>query len=302
MDYGVLRAVEDVANAFARLDEQVSKPASALGRLLMLRSAQAIVAANDRPLVDAPEHAGAAKQQPDGDAAFAALIGWWYEPKAREFIADDPHLRDVAVALDAAAEKIRSGRILTSGLLDEAMQSAELPLDPLPDLLDATLSVAEHESWPALILAADLCAGACGRARAVSASIARAVAPLSSGLTASVMVVPGAAEDLAGALHAMAHDARSLSRRVAAYRDNCSKADANCDDFGRGGASARALVDLLARQPAVTVASVASALDLTAPTAGAAVERLVGAKLLREITGRGRDRVFVYTPAVTLAF
>ncbi len=302
MDYGVLRAVEDVANAFARLDEQVSKPASALGRLLMLRSAQAIVAANDRPLGDAPGSAESTRPIPDGDAAFAALIGWWYEPASREFIADDPHLRGVAVALEAAAEKVHGGRLLTSGLIDEAMQSADLQLEPLPDLLDATLSVAEHESWPALMLAADLCAGACGRARAVSASIARAVAPLSSALTATVFVVPRAAEDLAGALHAMAHDARTLSRQVAAYRDDCSKATATCEDFGRGGASAHALVDLLARQPAVTVASVARALDLTAPTAGAAVERLAGAKLLREITGRGRDRVFVYTPAVTLAF
>ena len=65
----------------------------------------------------------------------------------------------------------------------------------------------------------------------------------------------------------------------------------------------RAIVpaDLLAGRPAVTVAEAAAALDVSAPTAGAAVERLLGAGLLREITGRGRDRVFVYLPAVAIA-
>ena len=62
-----------------------------------------------------------------------------------------------------------------------------------------------------------------------------------------------------------------------------------------------ALLDLLARTPAITVVGAAAALELTVPTVGAAVERLVGAGLLREITGRGRDRVFVYEPAIALA-
>ncbi|MHB8838051.1 MAG: hypothetical protein ACYC7F_03775 [Gemmatimonadaceae bacterium] len=214
---------------------------------------------------------------------------------------DDRHLRRVALALESLADRVRSGCELTAGTLDESFRAAALDTEPLPDLLDASLSVAVHEQWPALLVAADLSAGQCGRVRTLSASIARAVAPLASGLTADVFVVAPVADDAAGALHAIAREARAMRRRVDAYLEDCRRAVELCGTFGRGGPSAAALVQLLAGRPAVTVAGVADALHLTVPTAGAAVDRLMNAGLLREITGRGRDRVFVYTPTVTLA-
>ena len=274
--------------------------------LLRLRSAQAIAAANDRPPTsaaepDAPTRPVVKAIEAGGAAEFAALLGWWYAPASREFIVDDAHLRRIALALEMVGEKVRAGCALTPGALDEAFVSVALDAEPLPDLLDASLSVAEQEQWPALLVAAELSAGACGRARTISASVARAVAPLASGLTRDVYVVPPPADDLAGALHAMAREARATSRAVAAYLDAGEHALARCREFGRGGASAAALVELLARRPAITVGEAARSLALTAPTAGAAVERVMEAKLVREITGRGRDRVFVYTPAVALA-
>ncbi|MBA4072863.1 MAG: hypothetical protein C0497_13645 [Gemmatimonas sp.] len=265
--------------------------APGLATLLKLRSAQAIVAANDRP----PDPAL------DGEAAFAALLAWWYAPEGREFIAEDPHLRRTAVALDAAAEMMRAGHALTPGRLEEAMRAGEMVLPVMPRDFEETLCASEVESWPALLLVAALSSGACGRMRTVAAFIARAAVPLAGGLTADVFVVAPCADDKTSALHSLANTARSLRRCVAVYREACANAAEQCRAFGRGGPSAAALARLLASRPAMTVADAARALDLSAPTAGAAVERLVGAGLLREITGRGRDRVFVYLPAVAIA-
>lgn len=291
LDVGLLRATEDAVDALSRLDEQVAATAPGLATLLKLRSAQAIVAANDRP-------PGAAL---DGEAAFAALLAWWYAPEGREFIVDDPHLRGTAVALDAAAELMRVGHLLTLGSLEEAMRAGGSELPAMPGAFEETLRTAHAESWPALLTAAALASRECGRARNVAVSIARAVVPLSGGVMADAFVVSRCAEDTGGALYSIANEARAMRRRVAGYRATCADAAERCREFGRGGPTAAALAELLASRPAITVADAATALDVSAPTAGAAVERLMSAGLLREITGRGRDRVFVYLPAVAIA-
>lgn len=291
LDVGLLRATEDAVDALSRLDEQVAVTTPGLAMLLKLRSAQAIVAANDRP----PDGAL------DGETAFAALLAWWYAPEGREFIVDDPHLRGTAVALDVAAEMMRAGHALTPGLLEEAMRAGDSVLPGLPSVFEETLRTAEAESWPALLSTAALSSGECGLARNVAASIARAVVPLSGGVMADAFVVARCAEETVGALHGIANEARAVRRRVAVYREACANAVARCHEFGRGGPTATALTELLAGRPAVTVAEAAAALEVSTPTAGAAVERLVSAGLLREITGRGRDRVFVYLPAVAIA-
>ena len=155
--------------------------------------------------------------------------------------------------------------------------------------------------WSPLRLTAELSAGACGAVRNVAASLARAAAPLAGGVVSDVFVAPAPADDVPAALHALASSARSARRALARYVEECSQAAEACDAMGRGRESARALVTLLGATPGLTVAQAALALGLSVPTTGAAVERLADAAVLREITGRGRDRVFVYTPAVTLA-
>jgi Fic family protein len=54
------------------------------------------------------------------------------------------------------------------------------------------------------------------------------------------------------------------------------------------------LFELLPRHPVVTVASVMKLVETTKPTAGRAIELLVGAGVLVETTGKKRDRSFVY--------
>ena len=54
------------------------------------------------------------------------------------------------------------------------------------------------------------------------------------------------------------------------------------------------LFELLPRHPVVSVASVMNLVETTKPTAGRAIELLVGAGVLVETTGKKRDRSFVY--------
>jgi hypothetical protein len=301
---GVLRATEDAVDALARLDER-ARYAPDISPVLALRSAQAIVSANERPPDVVRESAGrpAVSQATslDGEAAYAALIGWWLVPEAREFIAHDPHLCSVMVALNDASSKVCNGRTLTPGLLDEAAMAAGMASGSLSALIDATLSVAEREAWPGVLLAADLAAGPTGREQGVLASLARTVALLTAGIATHACVVPPPADDVASALHAIARSAREGQQHVSRYRQACTAAVARCEEFGRGAPTASALARRLASHPAVTVKRATQALGVSAPAAGDAIERLCDAELLRELTGRKRDRVFVYTPAIALA-
>lgn len=296
-DLTMLRGMEEAADSFARLDEAVADSAHDLASLLMLRSAQAIVASRAWPLDTAVLDA----------SKFAALLGWWYAAESREFVADDRTLRRCALALDATAEKIRGGRALTLALLREGEDDAGAAEGAADgdaagsDVVESTLRRADSESWPSLLLAAELLSGDCGQVPGVNVAIARAVAPLLGGLTADVFVIAPTAEDVTSALRGLAAGARAASRRVNGFREQCALAAERARGFGRGAGTALALLDLLAGTPAITVAGAVAALGLTVPTVGAAVERLVGAGLLREITGRGRDRVFVYEPAIALA-
>ena len=54
------------------------------------------------------------------------------------------------------------------------------------------------------------------------------------------------------------------------------------------------LFELLPRHPIMTVASATKLLDTTKPTAGRAVELLVAAGVLVEVTGKKRDRSLSY--------
>lgn len=54
------------------------------------------------------------------------------------------------------------------------------------------------------------------------------------------------------------------------------------------------LFEMLPSHPIVTVNSAIRLLDTTKPTAGKAIDALVNAKVLREMTGRQRGRSFAY--------
>ena len=70
------------------------------------------------------------------------------------------------------------------------------------------------------------------------------------------------------------------------------------ESLGRAQFSALDVLGVLRRDGAINVPDVAVALGISAPTAGAAVERLMELGIAREITGRARSRVFVYAALV----
>jgi Fic family protein len=63
---------------------------------------------------------------------------------------------------------------------------------------------------------------------------------------------------------------------------------------GRGAASALSVHELIRRRIIVSIPRAAEATGLSRPTVTAALERLAGLQITREITGRARDRQFVY--------
>ena len=66
------------------------------------------------------------------------------------------------------------------------------------------------------------------------------------------------------------------------------------DGLGRSAASALRVFHHLQTQPIVSVPMLSKALDLTAPTIRKSVGHLVDNGILREVTGKQRDRRFVY--------
>ena len=58
--------------------------------------------------------------------------------------------------------------------------------------------------------------------------------------------------------------------------------------------SAQRVLELLRRRPITTIANATVQLGFTAPTVRSAVEDLESLSIVREITGKQRDRVYVY--------
>ena len=81
--------------------------------------------------------------------------------------------------------------------------------------------------------------------------------------------------------------AQKISRLFVKDRERIAKT-------GRSAGSALRMQELLQRQPILSGANASKALHLSAPTARAALATLQKLKVVREITGRQRDRLFAY--------
>lgn len=68
----------------------------------------------------------------------------------------------------------------------------------------------------------------------------------------------------------------------------------------RAGSTAARSLDLLLSYPVVTVATLREALGVTAPAAGNAVDQLIAAGILRELTGYRRNRLFAADEALSI--
>jgi Fic family protein len=93
----------------------------------------------------------------------------------------------------------------------------------------------------------------------------------------------GVAHTAAGAVET----ARSLAQLFQIDRQVVS-------DLGRSASSALRVHQAMQARPICTIASAARDLKLSVPTVTKALENLIQAKVVREITGRQRHRVFVY--------
>jgi Fic family protein len=72
------------------------------------------------------------------------------------------------------------------------------------------------------------------------------------------------------------------------------------EELGRKAASAQRLLDRLRRHPITTIPNAATQLNLTAPTVRSAVQSLQTLGIVREITGKQRDRIYLYDQYVRI--
>jgi DNA-binding MarR family transcriptional regulator len=73
--------------------------------------------------------------------------------------------------------------------------------------------------------------------------------------------------------------------------------DEHLAQVGRAAVTGRRALAVLRDALATSVPDLSERLSLSRPAAGAALERLVELGLAEEVTGRARDRVFVYAAA-----
>ena len=72
------------------------------------------------------------------------------------------------------------------------------------------------------------------------------------------------------------------------------------EDLGRRAGSARRLHHFLKKQPIISVPLAVKELELTAPTVRNALEHLARMGMVRETTGKKRDRIYLYDPYVKI--
>lgn len=96
------------------------------------------------------------------------------------------------------------------------------------------------------------------------------------------------------ALSALGPAARRLRLQLRLLLDARVAEDEHLSSIGRAAVTARRALRVLRDSLATSMPNLAQRLDCSRPAAGAALERLVELGLAEEITGRGRDRVYVW--------
>lgn len=288
-----LRAYELAAVAVGRLDATVGTAPPALSRLLLLR------------------HAAHAGHRPKDFRELLTSEGSGGENGGAS--------RGYASALEAGVGLLGGGRALTSHSVAELAEQLgvgeerRLQLEPM----DALLRVPNAKS-PTLLKAA-LVAGAVAALGAADASIVRLSALTSALVLASgnALAAPwiaawrldSAARSAAvqverygqwsewirawcGALEREARAAETLVRDAMAR--NASDV-ARVREVRRVGDTLAAVMEHLQVNGTVSIPAASNSLGLTFPTISASLERLERLRLVEELTGRGRDRVWCAT-------
>jgi Fic family protein len=101
---------------------------------------------------------------------------------------------------------------------------------------------------------------------------------------------------LEGVAETAEHASTAASQILALFREDQAK----IETLGRTAGTVLRVHQLLRRRPLVTIPRAAAALDLSPPTVATALVQLAALGIVRETTGRRRDRLFVYDPYVAL--
>ncbi|MBA3853585.1 MAG: hypothetical protein C0503_04165 [Gemmatimonas sp.] len=223
----------------------------------------------------------------------------------------DPSLEGWQRRVDDGERRARSGVALA------APAELRLASDAQAAVQDALRPGAEPR--PLLLRALQVAAWMPDAPEAVPASHADFLAALvlvAGGLTDRIRVLPfaalrGAERTTAAAawragdptpltrsaLSGLAANARHLRVQVKLLLESQTAEDAHLASIGRAAFTARDVLAHIRVALATSVPDVSDRLTLSRPAAGAALQRLVDLGLAEEITGRGRDRVFVYAGA-----
>jgi len=100
------------------------------------------------------------------------------------------------------------------------------------------------------------------------------------------------------ALTALVAQLRARHDALSAITTGQSREEERLAALGRAAVTTRPVLDLLRRSIILTMPIVAEDLDCSRPGAQQALERLSSLGVARELTGRGRDRVWGYEPAI----
>lgn len=100
------------------------------------------------------------------------------------------------------------------------------------------------------------------------------------------------------ALPALIAQVRTRHDALRAITAGQSREDERLAGLGRAAVTTRPVLDLLRRSIVLTMPIVAEDLACSRPAAQQALERLTSLGVARELTGRGRDRVWGYEPAI----
>ncbi len=94
-----------------------------------------------------------------------------------------------------------------------------------------------------------------------------------------------------------AGEALATTRRILALFDKDRR---RLEGLGRAAASAFRVMELLQKKPITGVQEMAKELELTYPTVASALVRMKKLRIVKELTGYKRNRVFAYAPYVEI--
>ena len=272
-----VRAYEDAATAIGRLDAAACLAPRGLRELLVLRCIATATGASYLGMIALARSDGEGDEPGAPPARFARALR---EGAARSRGGARPSLASLHELLRLAPATLLAPDV------DELLRDAH---ERMPPVLKAALAAQALRSpaeplLAALVVPLVLCVGGATNDAWITLSPADA-------MSAEKPADPSLRKLFA----ALAREARAAERGLVAARELCVTDETRVRDaLGRAAYSALDVLAFLREEIIITVPETVRMLDITPPTAGAAVARLVDLGIAREVTGRARSRAFAY--------